>query len=126
MVRNVPIEEILILIMCICKSYEKNTQHKRQIGRCNCILSPKNIKLQPVAPLMPLEALLITINLTHSDSDAINGGTGCNFIFLLCRLLVVGPVLKWLALILLLCRLLVVGPVLKWLALFIYYCADYL
>ena len=37
---------------------------------------------------------------------------------LLCRLLVVGPVLKWLAL--LLCRLLVVGPVLKWLALFIY------
>ena len=36
---------------------------------------------------------------------------------LLCRLLVVGPVLKWLAL--LLCRLLVVGPVLKWLALFI-------
>ena len=41
--------------------------------------------------------------------------------FLLCRLLVVGPVLKWLALLLLLllllCRLLVVGPVLKWLAL---------
>ena len=36
---------------------------------------------------------------------------------LLCRLLVVGPVLKWLALLLLLCRLLVVGPVLKWLAL---------
>ena len=64
---------------------------------------------------------------------------------LLCRLLVVGPVLKWLALFitvpttcsrpsiemvgfmyvciyLLLCRLLVVGPVLKWLALFIYVC----
>ena len=40
------------------------------------------------------------------------------FIYLLlCRLLVVGPVLKWLAL--LLCRLLVVGPVLKWLASFI-------
>ena len=36
---------------------------------------------------------------------------------LLCRLLVVGPVLKWLAL--LLCRLLVVGQVLKWFALFI-------
>ena len=68
---------------------------------------PKNIKLQPVAPLMPLEALLITIKLTHSDSDGINGGTGCNLYFLLCRLLVVGPVLKWLAL-------------------FIYYCADYL
>ena len=66
------------------------------------------------------------------------------FIYLLlCRLLVVGPVLKWLALFnylfitvpttcsrpsiemvgfmyLLLCRLLVVGPVLKWLALCIY------
>ena len=58
----------------------------------------KNIKLQPVTPLMPLEALLIPVNLTESDSDGINGGTGCNFIFLLCRLLVVGPVLKWLAL----------------------------
>ena len=80
----------------------------------------KNIKLQPVTPLMPLEALLIPVNFADSDSDGINGGTGCNFIFLLCRLLVVGPVLKWLAL--LLCRLLVVGPVLKWLALFIYLC----
>ena len=37
---------------------------------------------------------------------------------LLCRLLVVGPGLKWLALLLfLLCRPLVVGTVLKWLAL---------
>ena len=42
---------------------------------------PKNIKLQPVTPLMPLEALLIPVNLTDSDSDGINGGTGCNFIF---------------------------------------------
>ena len=42
----------------------------------------KNIKLQPVTPLMPLEALLIPVNLTDSDSDGINGGTGCNFIFL--------------------------------------------
>ena len=58
----------------------------------------KNIKLQPVTPLMPLEALLIPVNFADSDSDGINGGTGCNFIFLLCRLLVVGPVLKWLAL----------------------------
>ena len=40
----------------------------------------KNIKLQPVTPLMPLEALLIPVNLTDSDSDGINGGTGCNFI----------------------------------------------
>ena len=37
----------------------------------------KNIKLQPVTPLMPLEALLIPVNLTDSDSDGINGGTGC-------------------------------------------------
>ena len=37
----------------------------------------KNIKLQPVTPLMPLEALLIPVNPTNG----INGGTGCNFIF---------------------------------------------
>ena len=43
----------------------------------------KNIKLQPVTPLMPLEALLIPVNFTDSDSDGINGGTGCNFIFFL-------------------------------------------
>ena len=43
----------------------------------------KNIKLQPVTPLMPLEALLIPVNLTDSDSDGITGGTGCNFIFFL-------------------------------------------
>ena len=29
---------------------------------------------------MQLEALLIPVNLTDSDSDGINGGTGCNFI----------------------------------------------
>ena len=47
----------------------------------------KNIKLQPVTPLMPLEALLIPVNLTDSDSDGINGGTGCNFIFYVCMYL---------------------------------------
>ena len=52
---------------------------------------------------MPLEALLIIENLTDSDSKGIGGGTGCNFIFLLCRLLVVGPVLKWLALFMYVC-----------------------
>ena len=41
----------------------------------------KNIKLQPVTPFMLLEALLIPVNLIDSDSDGINGGTGCNFIF---------------------------------------------
>ena len=30
---------------------------------------------------MPLEALLIPDNLTERDSDGIEGGTGCNFIF---------------------------------------------
>ena len=30
---------------------------------------------------MPLEALLIPVNLTNSDYDGINGGTGCNFIY---------------------------------------------
>ena len=45
MVRYVPIEEILILIMCFRESYEKNSQHKRQIGRCNCILSQKKYKI---------------------------------------------------------------------------------
>ena len=43
----------------------------------------KNIKLQPVTPLMPLEALLIPVNPTNSDYDGIIGGTGCNFIFYL-------------------------------------------
>ena len=32
----------------------------------------KNIKLQPVTPLMPLEALLIPVNPTNSDYDGIN------------------------------------------------------
>ena len=31
---------------------------------------------------MTLEALLIPDNLTDSDSDGIDGGTGCNFIVL--------------------------------------------
>ena len=51
---------------------------------------------------MPLEALLTPDNLTYSASDGISEGTGCNFIYffiylLLCLLLVVGPILKWLA-----------------------------
>ena len=48
-----------------------------------------NIKLQPVPPSMPPEALLITKNRTDSASDGIDGGTGCNFyvFFSLYRLL---------------------------------------
>ena len=33
---------------------------------------------------MPLDALLVPNNLNDSDSDGINGGKGCNFIFYLC------------------------------------------
>ena len=32
-------------------------------------------------PSMPLEALLIPDDLTDSDADGIDEGTGCNFIF---------------------------------------------
>ena len=35
---------------------------------------------------MPLEALLIPVNLTNSDYDGINGGTGCNFFFFHCEM----------------------------------------
>ena len=56
----------------------------------------KNIKLQLVPPPMPLKVLLIPESLTDSDSDGIDGGSGCNFI--LCQLLVVGLILKWLPL----------------------------
>ena len=53
--------------------------------------SKKYIKLQPVTPLMPLEALLIPVNPTKSDYDGINGGTGCNFIFIYVFLRVHSP-----------------------------------
>ena len=56
-------------------------QHKRQICRCIIVFYPKKIKLQPVPPSMPLEALLIPVNLTDSDSNGIDGGTGCNVCF---------------------------------------------
>ena len=51
----------------------------------------KNIKLQPGTPLMPLEALLIPVNITDSDSDGINGGTGCNYIFYLFIYICISP-----------------------------------
>ena len=44
--------------------------------------SKNKLKLQPVPPPMPLEALLIPENLTYSAFDGIGGGTGCNFIFI--------------------------------------------
>ena len=76
-------QEILILIMCF-------VNHMKRIRSTNdrlvdvIVFYPKIfIKLQPVTPLMPLEALLIPVNLTDSDCDGINGGTGCNFIFFL-------------------------------------------
>ena len=42
----------------------------------------KNIKLQPVPPSMPSEALSVLFLDIHSASSGIDGGTGCNFIFL--------------------------------------------
>ena len=83
MVRYVPIEETVIL-KCVFVNHMKRIRSTNdRLVDVIVFYPPKNIKLQLVAPLMPLEALLITINLTHSDSDGINGGTGCNFIFLL-------------------------------------------
>ena len=49
MVRYVPIEETVILIICFRESYKKNTRHERQIGRCNCILSKKKKKITTCA-----------------------------------------------------------------------------
>ena len=48
------------------------------------------MKLQPVPPSMPPEALLITKNGTDSASDGIDGGTGCNFIYFLFLLMTTG------------------------------------
>ena len=83
MMRYVPIEETVILIMC-----SVFVNHMKRIRNTNdrlvdvIVFYPKkNIKLQPVPPLMPLEALLIPVNPTNSDYHGINGGTGCNFIF---------------------------------------------
>ena len=93
------IEETVILIICSVFVHHMNRIRNTNSGLVDVIVFyPKiNIKLQPVPPSMPLEALLIPDNLTDSDSEGIGGGTGCNFISLLCRLLVVGLVLKWLA-----------------------------
>ena len=41
----------------------------------------KNIKLQPVPPLMPSESLSVRLTWINSASNGINGVTGCNFIF---------------------------------------------
>ena len=45
----------------------------------------KNIKLQPVPPSMPSEALSVLFWDTHSASSGIDGGTGCNCIFFYTR-----------------------------------------
>ena len=45
----------------------------------------KNIKLQPVPPSMPSEALSVLFLDIHSASSGIDGGTGCNFIFFYTR-----------------------------------------
>ena len=43
----------------------------------------KNIKLQPVPPLMPSESLSVRLTGINSAFNGINGVTGCNFIFFL-------------------------------------------
>ena len=43
----------------------------------------KNIKLQPVPPLMPSESLSMRLTGINSASNSMNGVTGCNFIFFL-------------------------------------------
>ena len=44
-------------------------------------INKKNIKLQPVPPLMPSESLSVRLTGINSASNGINGVTGCNFIF---------------------------------------------
>ena len=49
--------------------------HNKAIGSKNII------KLQPVPPSMPSEALSVRFLDIHSASSGIDGGTCCNFIF---------------------------------------------
>ena len=80
MVRYVPIEETEILMCSVIVNRMKRISNTN--GRLVDVIvfyPKKNIKLQPVPPPMPLEALLIPENLADSDSDSIDGGTGCNF-----------------------------------------------
>ena len=42
----------------------------------------RNVKLQPVTPSMPLEALLIPVNVSDSQSYDIYGGKKCNSLLL--------------------------------------------
>ena len=81
MVRYVPIKETVILICSVIVNYMKRIRNTNDRMVDVIVFYAKNIKLQPVPPPMPLEALLIPDNLTDSDSDIIGGGTGCNFIF---------------------------------------------
>ena len=83
MVRYVPIEETVILIMCSVLVNRMKRIHNTDDRLVDVIVfyPPKNIKLHPVPPPMPLEALLIPDNLTDSGSDGIGGGTGSIYLF---------------------------------------------
>ena len=71
-------EETPILIMCIRESYEKiRNRNDRLVDVIYFIW--KNC-----TPSMSLEALLIPDNLTDSDSDGIDGGTGWNSKYFYC------------------------------------------
>ena len=81
MVRYAPIEETVILMCSVIVNHMKRIRNTNDRFVEVIVFHPKNIKLLPVPPSMPLEAPLIPDNLTDSDSDGIDGGTGCNFIY---------------------------------------------
>ena len=62
-------QEILILIMCFVNHMKRIRSTNDRLVDVIVFYPKKNIKLQPVTPLMPLEALLIPVNLT----DGIKG-----------------------------------------------------
>ena len=82
MVRYVPIEETVILIMC-----SVFVNHMKRIRSTNdrlvdvIVFYPKKYKITTCASVNAIGALLITDNLTDSDFDGIDGGIGYNFIF---------------------------------------------
>ena len=83
MMGYVPIEETVIFMCSVIVNHMKRISNTNdRLVDVIVFCQKKNIKLQPVPPSMPLEALLISENLTDSDSDGIGGGTGCNFIFI--------------------------------------------
>ena len=61
--------------------YATGSNNTISIHNIQCNSTPKNIKLQPVPPSVPSEALSVRISDIHNASSGIDGDTGCNFIF---------------------------------------------